>query len=126
MARKRIRMKKIREVLRLHFECKLSNRQIGSAVRKSKGSIFNCLNRFKESGLRWPLPEQITDSELEAKLYPQIKEVGHGKTWPDFEYLHQEMTRPHVTMELLWDEYRQTYPEGLGRKQFLQSLQIVQ
>ena len=118
MARKRIKMKKIREVLRLHFECKLSNRQIGSAVRKSKGSVFNCLNRFKEAGLSWPLPEQMTDSELETKLYPQIKEEGHGKSQPDFDYIHQEMSRPHVTMELLWEEYRQTHPEGLSRSSF--------
>ena len=71
MARKRMKIKKIREVFRLHFECKLSNQQIDSAVRKSKGSVFNCLNRFKDAGLTWPLSKQMTESGLEAKLYPE-------------------------------------------------------
>ena len=71
MAKKRMKMKKVREIFRLHFDCKLSNQQIADAIRKSKGSVFNCLSRFREAGLEWPLPEQMSDSMLEKSLYPE-------------------------------------------------------
>ena len=118
MARKRMKMKKTREILRLHFSCNLSNRQIASAIRKSKTSVFNCLGRFKGAGLEWPLPEEMIDSELEARLYPETASKRNKEIARDFEGIHQEMSRPHVTLELLWEEYRQGHPEGLCRSSF--------
>jgi hypothetical protein len=70
VTRERMRMKKTREVLRLHFDCRLANQQIADAVRVSKGSVFNYIDRFKNSGLVWPLPPEMSDSQLVEKLFP--------------------------------------------------------
>ena len=118
MAKKRIKMKKVREILRLHFDCKLSNQQIAHAIRKSKGSVFNCLSRFREAGLEWPLPEQMSDSMLEKSLYPERSLKKTEVVKPDLKRIRQELSRPHVTLELLWEEYRQSCPEWLGRSSF--------
>lgn len=118
MARERVKMKKTREILRLHFECNLSNQQIADAVRKSKGSVFNCLERFKATGLGWPLSGDLTDSQLEGRLYPQVSGKHNAVILPDFEYIHRELSRPHVTLELLWDEYQESRPSGLCRSSF--------
>lgn len=119
MAMERMKMRKTREILRLHFDGRLSNQQIAQAVKKSKGSIFNSLERFKEAGLEWPLPGEMTDSQLEAKLYPQVSGKRNEATSPDFEYIHRELSRPHVTLELLWDEYQKSHQhEGLCRSSF--------
>ena len=118
MAKKRMKMKKVREIFRLHFDCKLSNQQIADAIRKSKGSVFNCLSRFREAGLEWPLPEQMSDSRLEERLYSESSLNKNEVLKPDFKRIHQELSRPHVTLELLWEEYRQSCPEGLGRSSF--------
>ena len=118
MARKRMKMKQIKEILRLHFDCKLSNQQIANATRKSKGSVFNCISRFKQAGLQWPLPEELSDSGLEKWLYPETGSKKDETLMPDFKRIHQELSRPHVTLELLWEEYRQGCPEGLSRSSF--------
>lgn len=34
------------------------------------------------------------------------------------EYFHEELRRPGVTMQLLWDEYRAENPRGYGYTQF--------
>ncbi len=116
--RKRTTMRKVREILRLHYESGLSNRQIADALRISKTSVFNIVGRFKESGMVWPVPEDLSDTELEARIYR--KESSKKKTviLPDFEYIEEELARPHMTLELLWNEYTQDNPEGLSRSSF--------
>ncbi len=71
MAKKKARivMRKLREILRLHFESRLSNQQIADALRMSKTSVFNTLNRFKESEISWPIPEDMPETELETRIY---------------------------------------------------------
>ena len=118
MARERMRMKKTREVLRLHFDCGLANQQIADAVRVSKGSVFNYIDRFKTSGLAWPLPPEMSDSQLVQKLFPEKHKAVPEDVGPDFKRIHTELSRPHVTLELLWEEYRQMCPEGLSRSSF--------
>lgn len=49
-------MRKILDILRLHFGGGLSNQRIADALKISKGSVFNALNRFSDSKLSWPFP----------------------------------------------------------------------
>ncbi len=120
MAKKRRRtaMRKVREILRLHYESRLSNRQIADALRISKTSVFNIVGRFRESGMKWPVPEDLFDTELEAKIYKKEASKRKADKLPDFEYIDEEVSRPHMTLELLWNEYAQNNPEGLGRSSF--------
>jgi len=62
-------MRKIKETLRLHYEARLSNEAIAGSLRISKGNVFKTMSRFKNSGLTWPLPESMTDTQLEAVLF---------------------------------------------------------
>ena len=116
--RKRTTMRKVREVLRLHFEGRLSNQQIANALQISKTSVFNILGRFKETGMNWPAPEDLSDTELEARLYRKEPSKSKSEILPDFEYIEEELARPHMTLELLWNEYAENNPEGLGRSSF--------
>jgi len=109
-------MRRIREILRYHFEGHLSNERIGRALGLSKGSIHNILHRFKCSSLSWPLNQNLSDSGLEKHLYTSdSREVGH---LPSISYLEKELTRRHVTLQLLWDEYHASHPDGLSRASF--------
>ena len=45
---KRVSMRKISEVLRLHFKLNLSIRQSANATKTSRGSVSNYCSRFKE------------------------------------------------------------------------------
>ena len=115
-------MRKILDILRLHFSGGFSNQTIADSLRLSKGSVFNCLQRFQAAGLSWPIPEDISQVALNAKLYPPKKVAAEGVPLPDFDHILTELKRPHVTRQLLFKEYRETYPQGLGQSSFYERL----
>ncbi|MBU2214292.1 IS21 family transposase [Patescibacteria group bacterium] len=108
------------EILRLHFmNPGLSNRKIGRTLQISKNTVRKCLIRFQCSGLSWPLPKDYSESEVYSKLYTSSLPVeDESSPIPDWERLLKEVHRPHMTLQLLWEEYKETYPDGLGRSQF--------
>ena len=112
MAQERISMRKINEVLRLHFEAKVSQTKIASSVGISRHTVQQYLMRAIAAGLTWPIPESMSDQELEQKLYPENKEKQGPRTAPDFLYLTQELHKPDATLSVLWEEYKQQNPNG--------------
>lgn len=112
-------MRKIREILRLKWEVGLSARQIARSLSISHSTVLDMLRRFECSGLSWPLPN-IDDAELEAKLYPGNPQGLVERPLPDMAYIHRELARKGVTLQLLWWEYKQNHPDGLQYSQFCQ------
>ncbi len=107
MPGERLSMRKIRDVLRLRFGQRLSQRAIGSSVGLSIGAINSYLSRARLAGLGWPLPEGFSDEQLEALLYPPPPQVEtERRPLPDWATVHRELRRPNVTLSLLWEEYR--------------------
>ena len=70
-------MRKIREILRLRYECRLSIRQISASARVSTGAVTKYLRQFEKSGLSWPLPEELDDSTLINRLSPEAARRQH-------------------------------------------------
>lgn len=95
----------------MHFEKHLSNRDVGVSVSKSASVVHDCLKRFDGSGLGWPLGDEVDEDELERKLYAQ-PDRERSFTLPDFAHVHQELARKHVTLNLLWQEYRLAHGEA--------------
>lgn len=121
MAKKRkpLSMKKIKELLRLHYEgAGLSKREIGRALQISKDSVANCLERFERSGIGWPLSQDLGEEELKKKLYA-VQEKPEQCPIPDWSLIHTELgKKKYLTLFLLWEEYRATYSNGLEKSQF--------
>ena len=92
-----------REILRLN-SLGLSRRTIAGSVSRSRDTVSSVLARAAKLGLEWPLPLDVTDSELQKMLFPE-KEKHTSIRIPDCEYIHKELARPSVTLTLLWDEY---------------------
>jgi transposase len=100
-------MRKIRDVLRLRFAHRLSQRAIGHSLGLSTGAVNTYLGRARLAGLRWPLPEGLDDAQLEALLYPPPPKIAtERRPLPDWAVIHRELRRPNVTLSLLWEEYR--------------------
>jgi len=121
MAKQRLSMRKIKEVLRLKFNCDLSGHQIAESCQISRSTAADYLDRFEKAGLSWPLPEALSDEELEKKLFPPGASVPSGKPLPDFEYIYRELKahkKFNLTLDLLWREYKEQYPEGYQYTQF--------
>lgn len=109
-------MRKIFEVLRLHFEAGASGRAIALAVGIALSTVQECLRRFLASGLPWPV--DLDEEALEAQLYPR-ESAPSALPMPDFAVVqaallsHKSMTRQHV-----WEQYRAEHPEGLRYSAF--------
>jgi transposase len=112
-------MRKIKEVLRLHFEHQQSIRQIAPSCSIARSTVQEYLYRAEQAGLTWPLPEEMDDAALESRLFPPQTPIPPEKRqMPPMEYLHQERKKKGVTLMLLWHEYKQANPDGYQYSQF--------
>jgi transposase len=111
-------MRQIREILRLKYEQELSHRAIAGACQISVGTVSEYLGRAKRAGLGWPLPPDLDDTALEARLYGDAGPAARKRAAPDCLHIHQELKRDGVTLQLLWEEYREIEPGGYGYSQF--------
>lgn len=105
-------MRKIREILRLHHEQALRPRRIAASVGSALSTVQDCLKRAAAAGVVWPLPPELDEAALQARLYPPVVPARDYPV-PDFAALHAELARPGVTRQLLWTEYKAAHPEGL-------------
>lgn len=119
MSQVRLSMRKIKEVLRLSYDRGLSQRKVAHSVKISHTAVQDYLYRFKESGLTWPLPEEMDDGKLERLLFRTEEKVRcGGKSLPDLGEVYGEMKKKGVTLQLLWEEYRASHPEGYSYSRF--------
>lgn len=118
MATKRLLMRRLRELLRLKYEHRLPHRAIAKACVVGVGTVSEYIARARRAGLEWPLPEELDDAALEQKLFPPAVDPAVPRLVPDFAYLHRELKRPGVTLELLWLEYVAVHPTGYRYSQF--------
>jgi len=112
-------MRRIREILRLRHEAGLSGRAVARAVGVSNSTVAGLLARAELAGLTWPLPDGTTDTELEERLYrDRYQPVGDPRE-PDWAQVHEELRRhKHLTLRLVWTEYRRDHPDGYGYSWF--------
>ena len=119
MAKRRLSMRKIKEVLRLTRENGLSARQVAQSCGIGRTTVQDYLDRARRAGITWPFPEDLDEGSVESLLFPSVVPLAEGKRgMPPFEYLHREMKKKHVTMQLLWQEYREGNPGGYQYSQF--------
>jgi transposase len=119
MPGERVTMRKVREVLRLKFDGKLSQRQIGKSCCLGKSTVADYLERFSDSGLSWPPPDDMDDGRLEQLLFSKpATQPSDNRPVPDWAYIHRELRRKAVTLMLLWQEYKQQYPDGYQYSRF--------
>jgi transposase len=105
-------MRKIKEVLRLKAGG-LSNRKIAQSCGISRPTVGEYLQRAVRAGIQWPLPKDMTDATLERQLFPAAPSAAQrDRTLPDWVQIKQELTHKHVTLFLLWEEYRVQHPKG--------------
>ena len=108
-------MRKIKNVLRLKFQLHLSNRQIARSCALARSTVAEYVRRAQRAGLTWPLPEGWDDRTIQHRLFPPTgTSPPDSRPLPDFATVHEERCRhKHVTLMLLWDEYKQDVNEDL-------------
>lgn len=108
-----ISMRKLKEILRLKYESKLSNRKIGTSLSISPGTVSAYINRAKLMGIEsWPLPEDWDDIKL-SKQFLQTKITPRTKIpLPNWSTFYNELKKKGVTKQLLWQEYVERNPHN--------------
>jgi transposase len=118
MVNRRIDMRQIRQVLRLAHETDLSQRAIARSLRISRDSVSDYLMRAAALKVSWPLPEEMDDATLEAKLFPSAAAQLMRKPDPDWASVHAQLKGKGATLKALHEEYAQDNPQALKLSQF--------
>ena len=106
MSRRRIAMRRIREILRLRYELNLGQCDIAFRLGMSSSTVHDHILRASVAGITWPIQEDMDDEQLDALLFrKQGKAVSNGRVVPDWHVVNKELKRKSVTLKLLWIEY---------------------
>ena len=107
-------MRHAREILRLSLDAGLSTRMVGERVGVGPTTVRDTLRRFGWSGLTWPVPAEMSDADLEGRLYgvSGVKPGRRKQPEPDWSVVARELKRKHVTLQVLWEEYYAAHPDG--------------
>jgi len=120
MAGKTKEMNKIKQMLRLHLDG-VSNREIATQLEMNKETVNRYVKRAKSDSMSISGLLRLDDPVLEHRM------TGGSPAYTDerFElfkeklpYLMKEKGRKHVTLKLLWEEYKAENPDGYGLTQF--------
>jgi transposase len=96
-------MRQIREVLRLHLEAGLSYAECARALKLPKSTVGKIVHLARAAEVDWAVAQQLSDAELEARLYRPPVPRASTQLEPDYAHIH--LKRPGVTLQLLWEEY---------------------
>ena len=115
-------MRKIKEILRLKYECGISEREIARSCQISRATVAEYLRRSSAAGINWAEASVLTEAELDRRLFP-VQHVPSTvlRPSPDCEYIYQQLRtyrKVNLTLTQLWLEYKIKYPDGYQYSQF--------
>jgi len=118
-------MRKIKEVLRLH-SLGLAQRQIARSCSIGQSTVSEYLKTAEAAQLSWSEVADWEDARLAAALMPPAPpEPTRGRLpEPDFAAMHAELQQDkHLTLQLVWEEYRAQHPDGYRYSRFCERYQ---
>ena len=122
MASRRLPVRKIKEILRLVHTCSLSNREIAQSCDVARSTVSDYLRRAKAAGVNWPEAADLTETELEERLFPNEHLASSvQRPPPDCDYIYDQLRRyrnVNLTLTQLWLEYKEKYSDGYQYTQF--------
>ena len=108
-------MRKIKDVLRLKLDARLSHERIAASLGLSKGVVTKYVTLAAAAQLDWPTIQGLDEADLQRRLLPTP--VKHSDVaLPDYGYVHQELRRKGMTLMLLWEEHVAQRPEQRTHK----------
>ena len=119
-AKRELTMRQLRQMLRLHHDG-VSAREIGRTLGVARSTIQDNLERARVAGIGWPFPAEWTDEVLEQRLFARsgVKPGRRRHTEPDWATLARELKRSGVNLMVLWEEYRESHPDGYGYSRYV-------
>lgn len=114
-------MRHVRDVIRMK-SAGMPSREIARRIGAAPSTVRLTVRRFEAAGLTWPLPDDMTDAVLEARLFAGAgsgNRQGHRRlAEPDWAAVHRDLKRKHVTLSIVWEEYIAAEPGGYRYSRF--------
>ena len=112
-------MRQVREVLCL-TTAGVSGNEIARQLNLAPSTVRLTLRWLATAGLGWPLPPELSDAALEARLFTAVgTKQGHRRhAEPNWAEVYRELKRKHVTLQILWDEFIEQHPDGYRYSRF--------
>jgi transposase len=121
MPTERLAMRRVRDVIRLK-SVGMPSREIARRVGVAPSTVRLTIRRLEAAGLTWPLPDDVTDAVLEARLFAGAgigTRQGHRRqAEPDWAAVHRALKRKHMTLSIVWEEYIAAEPGGYRYSRF--------
>jgi transposase len=116
-------MRSIKEVLRLRHQHQLSVREIARSCGLPVSTVGDYLKRAATAQITWPLSDELDEVQLQERLLASPPSEApaspaSAKAAPDWAAVHEQLRRKGVTLQLLWQEYRQAQPDGYRYSRF--------
>lgn len=114
-------MLNIRHILRLHTQ----NQTMSEIIVQTgihRNTLKKIINDFKESKLSFSEIVEMSDVALDELFQKPFENIHSEKLvtlYGLFPGIDKELKRKGVTKMLLWEEYKKTHPDGVGKSQFL-------
>src|ERR1039457_2882612 len=99
----------------------LSQRQIAASCAVGQATVSEYLKTAEAAGLRWPDIAKWSEDQVTQAVAPSQEKPGHRNQSPEPDYgdiRHELQTNKHVTLKLLWEEYREKNPDGYRYSRF--------
>lgn len=112
MATERLTMRNLREILRQKLALARSHRQAARAAGVSASTVAMAASRVKVVGLTWEQVCRLDDAELDERMYGPPGASRNDRPMPELPYIHTELRKPGVTLQLLHVEYLEQHPTG--------------
>ena len=114
-------MRKFKEVVRLH-SLGLTQRQIARSCSIAQSTVHEYLKAAAEAGVSWPLPAEWNERQLEGVLSRKARPGAKTRqtVQPDFSAIRRQLqTHRNLTLQLLWEEYREGNQEGYSYSRYV-------
>ena len=117
MAKEPLSMCKIKSILSLHHTQQYSVRKIAHNLGLKRSTVSDYLRRASAAGVNWPIPPDWNEHDLHRVLFGGPVPPA-SRPLPDWGYIHSELSKKSITLQLLHEEYLASHPNGYKYSQF--------
>ncbi len=122
MANRRLPLRKVKEVLRLKYDCGLSEREIARGCQIARSTVADYLMKARASRLGWSEARALSETEINERLFP-VQRISSSIERPppdchDIYHQLRDYKKFNLTLSQLWVEYKEAHPEGYQYTQF--------